>query len=57
MVYGTPVAELVSESNQVLCCGSAKNLVPDDNHVPSNGHARPHRVNAQVDSKIACSRA
>jgi len=36
---GTPLAELISESNHFLCCGSAISLVPDDKTVPSNGHA------------------
>ena len=36
---GTPLAELISESNHFLCCGSAINLVPDDNTLPGNGHA------------------
>src|ERR1035441_5144747 len=36
---GTPLAELISESDHFLCCGSAINLVPHDHTVPSNGHA------------------
>src|SRR5208283_4479480 len=35
---GTPLAELISESNHFLCCGSAISLVPDQNTVPDNGH-------------------
>jgi len=36
---GTPLAELIPGSNHFLCCGSATNLVPEDNTVPGNGHA------------------
>jgi len=36
---GTPLAELISESNHFLCCGSAIHLVPDDHTVPGNGQA------------------
>src|SRR5579864_2039632 len=36
---GTPLAELISESNHFLCCGSAINLVLCDNTLPGNGHA------------------
>src|SRR5271157_1544655 len=35
---GTPLAELISESNHFLCCSSAINLAPHDQTVPSNGH-------------------
>src|ERR1700687_2862629 len=36
---GTPLAELISESNHFLCCGSAVNSPPHDHTVPSNEHA------------------
>src|SRR5208283_3627976 len=36
---GTPLAELISEPNHFLCCGSAINLVPGENTLPGKGHA------------------
>ena len=55
MILGTPLAELISESNHFLCCGSAINLVPHDHTLPSNGHA-DLIWSRLVDSKIVCFR-
>src|SRR5271157_2320650 len=53
----TPLAELISESNHFLCCGSAINLVPHNHAVPSNGHADLIWLRILLESKIVCYRA